>query len=119
MILDAESLELVNAIEAMLEPAPAGEIKPELMESVLEISTDPCADITEAGDSVTARHRQHSVVQRDNGTHLDEQLTYRRTGLGASRRPVGNSYAATGDQSRCEKWRSVRQIWLDVDFATA
>ena len=41
MILDAESLELVNAIETMLEPAPSGEIKPELMESVLEISTEP------------------------------------------------------------------------------
>ena len=44
MILDAESLELVNAIESLLEPAPAGEIKPELMESVLEVSTDPCAN---------------------------------------------------------------------------
>ena len=32
MILDADSLELVNAIEALIEPAPAGEIKPELME---------------------------------------------------------------------------------------
>ena len=39
MILDAESLELVNAIETLLEPAPSGEIKPELMESVLEVST--------------------------------------------------------------------------------
>src|SRR6201982_3223328 len=42
MILDSESLELVNAIETLLEASPAGEIKPELMESVLEISTDPC-----------------------------------------------------------------------------
>ena len=42
MILDAETLELVNAIESMLEAAPVGEIKPELMESVLEVSTDPC-----------------------------------------------------------------------------
>ena len=28
MILDAQSLELVNAIEALLEPAPLGDIKP-------------------------------------------------------------------------------------------
>ncbi len=42
MILDANSLELVNAIETMLEASETGEIKPELMESVLEISTDPC-----------------------------------------------------------------------------
>src|SRR5438270_543734 len=39
MILDGESLELVNAIESLLEPAPAGESKPELMESVREVST--------------------------------------------------------------------------------
>jgi carboxylate-amine ligase len=58
MILDAETLELVNAIEAMLEPAPAGEIKPELMESVLEISTDPCANISEAGEQLRALRRQ-------------------------------------------------------------
>ncbi|HWE12773.1 MAG TPA: carboxylate-amine ligase [Solirubrobacteraceae bacterium] len=58
MILDARSLELVNAIEALLEPAPLGEIKPELMESVLEISTDPCVNITEAGQQLRALRRQ-------------------------------------------------------------
>src|SRR5204862_5749384 len=52
MILDADSLELVNAIEAMLEPAPLGEIKPELMESVLEISTEPCNSIPQAGEQL-------------------------------------------------------------------
>ncbi len=58
MILDAQSLELVNAIESMLEPAASGEIKPELMESVLEVSTDPCQDITEAGVQLRALRRQ-------------------------------------------------------------
>jgi glutamate---cysteine ligase / carboxylate-amine ligase len=58
MILDAESLELVNAIESMLEPAPAGEIKPELMESVLEVSTDPCANTAEAGGQLRALRAQ-------------------------------------------------------------
>jgi glutamate---cysteine ligase / carboxylate-amine ligase len=58
MILDAQTLELVNAIEAMLEPAPIGEIKPELMESVLEISTAPCADIAEAASQLRALRRQ-------------------------------------------------------------
>ena len=61
MILDAGTFELVNAIEAMLEPAPAGEIKPELMESVLEISTDPCPDVAEAGRQLRALRGQ--VVQ--------------------------------------------------------
>jgi glutamate---cysteine ligase / carboxylate-amine ligase len=58
MILDAESFELVNAIEALLEPTPLGEIKPELMESVLEISTDPCGNVTEAGEQLRALRRQ-------------------------------------------------------------
>jgi len=58
MILDGESLELVNAIESLLEPAPAGEIKPELMESVLEVSTDPCANTAEAGAQLRALRRQ-------------------------------------------------------------
>src|ERR1700733_16181679 len=55
MILDAETLELVNAIESLLESAPAGEIKPELMESVLEVSTDPCRNTAEAGEQLRAR----------------------------------------------------------------
>jgi len=58
MILDAATFELVNAIEALLEPAPMGEIKPELMESVLEISTDPCATVTEAGQQLRALRSQ-------------------------------------------------------------
>src|SRR2546421_6361563 len=61
MILDAESLELVNAIESMIEPAPSGEIKPELMESVLEISTEPCPNVTLAGEQLRALRGQ--VIQ--------------------------------------------------------
>ena len=58
MILDAESLDLVNAIESLLEPAPDGEIKPELMESVLEVSTDACPNMAEAGRQLRALRRQ-------------------------------------------------------------
>ncbi|MGI8428373.1 MAG: carboxylate-amine ligase [Solirubrobacteraceae bacterium] len=61
MILDADSLDLVNAIETLLEPAPSGEIKPELMESVLEVSTDPCETIPQAGEQLRALRRQ--VIQ--------------------------------------------------------
>src|SRR2546421_4339196 len=61
MILDAESLELVNAIESMIEPAPSGEIKPELMESVLEISTEPCENVTQAGEQLRSLRAQ--VIQ--------------------------------------------------------
>src|SRR5436305_6129783 len=58
MILDGETLELVNAIESMLEPSTSGEIKPELMESVLEISTDPCPDTARAAEQLRALRRQ-------------------------------------------------------------
>src|SRR5437763_16447524 len=59
MILDADTLELVNAIETMLEATDEGEIKPELMESVLEISTDPCRTVGEAGAQL--RKLRHQV----------------------------------------------------------
>ncbi|MFN8130040.1 MAG: carboxylate-amine ligase [Solirubrobacteraceae bacterium] len=57
MILDAGTLDLANAIEGLLEPAPAGEIKPELMESVLEISTDPCPNTAAAATQLRALRR--------------------------------------------------------------
>jgi carboxylate-amine ligase len=59
MILDAETLELVNAIESLLEPAAdGGDIKPELMESVLEVSTSPCQSVGEAGQQLRSLRRQ-------------------------------------------------------------
>ncbi len=58
MILDADTLELVNAIETLLESTPSGEIKPELMESVLEVSTDPCRNTAEAGEQLRSLRRQ-------------------------------------------------------------
>jgi glutamate---cysteine ligase / carboxylate-amine ligase len=58
MILDSESYALSNSIEALLEEADHGEIKPELMESVLEIATRPCASIPEAGAQLRGLRRQ-------------------------------------------------------------
>ena len=55
MILDAETLDLANAIESMLQEPPVGEVKPELMESVLEVATEPCRDVGEAADAARAR----------------------------------------------------------------
>jgi carboxylate-amine ligase len=67
MILDAETHELVNAIEAMLDSSPKGEIKPELMESVLEISTDPCANMAEADEQLRALRRQVGQIAAAKG----------------------------------------------------
>jgi len=54
MILDADTLELANAIEAMLEDptVEGGEIKPELHESVLEVATEPCRSTAEAAEQL-------------------------------------------------------------------
>ncbi len=55
MILDAESLDLASAIDTMLgEDPPAGQIKPELLESVLEIATTPCDGLAQAGEELRA-----------------------------------------------------------------
>jgi carboxylate-amine ligase len=48
MIVDAESYDLVNAIEPLLEDAEGDQVKPELMESVLEIATEPHPDTAAA-----------------------------------------------------------------------
>lgn len=65
MIVDAESHSLVNAIEVLLEDTGAtgvagedGDVKPELMESVLEIATKPCATMGAAEEQLRALRRQ-------------------------------------------------------------
>jgi carboxylate-amine ligase len=76
MILDAETLDLVNAIEQILADAPDGQIKPELMESVLEIATLPHATVPEVATEIRAlRHRasdlagRHGLRVASAGTH--------------------------------------------------
>src|SRR5919197_4099681 len=58
MILDSESLALTNAIEAVLEEHGEDDsVKPELLESVLEIATAPHATAHEAGADLRALRR--------------------------------------------------------------
>jgi glutamate---cysteine ligase / carboxylate-amine ligase len=58
MILDSESLTLANAIEAVLEEYGEDEnVKPELLESVLEIATKPHPDTRAAGQELRALRR--------------------------------------------------------------
>jgi carboxylate-amine ligase len=47
MILDGQSLDLANEIDALLGEMPIGEVKPELMQCVLEIATTPCDSVAE------------------------------------------------------------------------
>jgi carboxylate-amine ligase len=80
MIVDAETLDLSNSIEGLLddlrEIPTQGEVKPELMESVCEIATTPCANTREVGDQLRALRRtvQQVATGRDlrigsAGTH--------------------------------------------------
>jgi carboxylate-amine ligase len=72
MIVDAKSHALVNAIELLLEDTGAanveredGDIKPELMESVLEIATKPCRTTIAAGEQLRSLRRQvHDTASR-------------------------------------------------------
>jgi carboxylate-amine ligase len=77
MILDAETLALANAIEAVLDEYGEGsEVKPELMESVLEIATDPHRSTRGAGEQLRELRRavneaagRRSLCIGSAGTH--------------------------------------------------
>jgi carboxylate-amine ligase len=67
MICDAESLELSQSIEEVLAVVPEdirGYVKPELMQSVLEVATLPCRNVAEAGEQLRDLRR---VVRRVAG----------------------------------------------------
>lgn len=76
MIVDPEGYGLVSAVESLLGEAPVGEVKPELMESVLEIATDPTRNTAEAGEQlrslrshVAAKAAEHGLTIGSAGTH--------------------------------------------------
>ncbi len=64
MIVDARTMDLVSAIDKVMVEVPPeteGQVKPELMESVLEIATDVCRNVSEAAgqlDELRGRVRQ-------------------------------------------------------------
>ena len=60
MLLDPESLDLAQEIESLLAAVPAeweGQVKPELMQSVLEIATRPCPNVNAAGEELRELRR--------------------------------------------------------------
>jgi glutamate---cysteine ligase / carboxylate-amine ligase len=76
MILDGESYELANAIERLLREGDENEIKPELMESVLEIATPPCRSVPEAAEELRALRRRAAAVAREQGLCLGSAGTH-------------------------------------------
>ena len=78
MIIDSETLELQNSIEAMLEALPQaeGQIKPELMESVLEVATTPCKNTREAGAQLRDLRRLTQRTASDLGLAIGSAGTH-------------------------------------------
>jgi glutamate---cysteine ligase / carboxylate-amine ligase len=76
MIVDARRYSLVNAIESLLQDAQDGEIKPELMESVLEISTDPVPDAVQAGRQLRALREQVRATAAERGLRIGSAGTH-------------------------------------------
>src|SRR5215212_7459479 len=79
MIVDAETFELVNGIETMLESLPTdleGEVKPELMESVLEIATTPCKNTREAGGQLRELRRRVQETANSKGLAIGSAGTH-------------------------------------------
>jgi carboxylate-amine ligase len=80
MIVDAETLDLANSIEGLLhdlgEVPTAGEVKPELMESVCEIATTPCRNAAEAGDQLRTLRRQVQQVAEQRGLAIGSAGTH-------------------------------------------
>jgi carboxylate-amine ligase len=77
MIVDSSSLDLVNAIDSIVgEDPPSGKIQPELLESVLEIATSPCANVESVGAALQSlralardRARAQGLEVASAGTH--------------------------------------------------
>jgi len=79
MICDAETLELSQSIETILGDLPddlPGEVKPELMQSVLEVATRPCGDVTEAGEQLHELRRTVRRVAEKNGLAIGAAGTH-------------------------------------------
>ena len=86
MIVDAETLELSNSIETLLEglPETTGEVKPELMESVCEISTTPCETVREAGDQLRSLRALVQQTAAEHGLAIGSAYAVGSLALGAS-----------------------------------
>jgi glutamate---cysteine ligase / carboxylate-amine ligase len=79
MILDAEGLGLAQEIEGILEDVPAefeGQVKPELLQSVLEIATKPCDGVREAGEQLRRLRRAVREVAENRGLAIAASGTH-------------------------------------------
>jgi carboxylate-amine ligase len=80
MIVDRDTLDLASSIEAVLEDLEGvekqGDVKPELMESVCEISTDPCGNTREAAEQLRALRRLVQQMAERRGLAIGSAGTH-------------------------------------------
>jgi carboxylate-amine ligase len=79
MIVDRESMDLVSAVEEMIEAVPReteGEVKPELMQSVLEISTNVCRNAGEAAGQLDDLRRRVRETAEARGLTIGSAGTH-------------------------------------------
>jgi glutamate---cysteine ligase / carboxylate-amine ligase len=79
MIVDAQTMDLVSAIEEMIVDVPPeteGDIKPELLQSVLEISTDVCRNAGEAAGQLEDLRRRVRETAEKKGLTIASAATH-------------------------------------------
>jgi carboxylate-amine ligase len=79
MILVADDLGLAQEIEAILAAVPPeleGQVKPELMQSVLEIATTPCKDVAAAGEQLALLRGTVAEIAAERGLLLAASGTH-------------------------------------------
>ena len=80
MIIDAETLDLANSIEGLLDGLAdtnaKGEVKPELMESVCEIATTPCQNSREVDIQLRALRATVKQVAEQRGLRIGSAGTH-------------------------------------------
>ena len=78
MILDPDTLDLASAVETLLGAVPdgPGTVAPELMESVLEVATSPCANTVEAGAELRGLRRRVRDTAREHGLTIGSAGTH-------------------------------------------
>jgi carboxylate-amine ligase len=80
MLLDGETLDLVQHVEAVLEAAHGGEyerrVNPELMQSVLEIATPVCRSAAEVDDELRKLRAYVTGIAREQGMRVGSAGTH-------------------------------------------
>jgi carboxylate-amine ligase len=79
MIIDADSMELVSAIEEMIEAIPSeteGDVKPVLMQSVLEIPTNVCRNAAAAAGQLEDLRRRVRETAESKGLTIGSAATH-------------------------------------------